>query len=352
MALETPQASAPAEAAPVTAESLAGLYEAEIKAEREPPKPKAVAKAEPEPAAEAETETEPTETAPEEAAETEITTEEVEAEEEAEPEGESEGTHAQRAIDAPNGMSEADKAMFSKLPHDLKSWISGREAQQTADYTRKTMEVAEHRKAIQAASGALMAKHQQVDQFLSQFTDQPLNPPDPRLAGADPDEYQRQLAEYVHRKDLQEKAQVVRARNAEELSRQQQAAMQEVSAHEAQELERLAPELAAKTPKAAEMRKAIHRYGVEQGYTPEMLSQASARDVVTLWKAQQFDAAQKAKANVKTVPKPAPKIASPGPAKGGRPSNYARAVENLRTNHSVDALQEAFLAELQAEKRS
>jgi hypothetical protein len=196
-----------------------------------------------------------------------------------------------------------------------------------------------------------VGKLQQYDQILARFTDVEITPPDPGLRLTDPAEYEDQLASYVHRKDLQEKARAERARNAKENEQLTREMMREYLAEQAQELQRLAPDLAANTPKAAEMRKAIHKYGVDSGYTPEMLAQASARDIVTLWKAQQFDAAQKAKANVKVVPKPAPKIAAPGPAKGGRPSNYAKAVQDLSSNPSVDALEAAFLAELQSEKR-
>lgn len=339
---------APDGAATPTVDSIASLFEAEIAAERAPPKAeKEAPAAEPEEQPETDAELPGTEAESED----EITADEAETEDEQEPESEPSEAPAARAIDAPNGMSEADKAMFSKLPQDLKAWISGREAQQTADYTRKTQEVAEQRKAVKMASDALVGKLQQYDQILSRFTDPEITPPDPGLRLTDPADYEEKLASYVHRKDLQERARAERARNAKVYEQHIREQEREYLAEQAQELQRLAPDLAANTLKAAEMRKAIHKYGVDSGYTPEMLSQASARDIVTLWKAQQFDAAQKAKANVKVVQKPAPKIAAPGPAKGGRPSNYAKAVQDLSSNPSVDALEAAFLAELQSEKR-
>jgi len=339
---------APDGAATPTVDSIASLFEAEIAAERAPPKAeKEAPAAEPEEQPETDAELPGTEAESDD----EITADEAETEDEQEPESEPSEAPAARAIDAPNGMSEADKAMFSKLPQDLKAWISGREAQQTADYTRKTQEVAEQRKAVKTASDALVGKLQQYDQILSRFTDPEITPPDPGLRLTDPADYEEKLASYVHRKDLQERARAERARNAKEYEQHIREQEREYLAEQAQELQRLAPDLAANTPKAAEMRKAIHKYGVDSGYTPEMLAQASARDIVTLWKAQQFDAAQKAKANVKVVQKPAPKIAAPGPAKGGRPSNYAKAVQDLSSNPSVDALEAAFLAELQSEKR-
>jgi len=335
------QGAAQADAAP-TLDSIASLFEADLKAESAPPKKDVEAPAE------VETEVD----APDADAEPdEIAADEAETTEEQESEGESEETPAAQTIDAPSGMSEADKAAYAKLSPELKAWVSKREAETRADYTRKSQDVAEKRKAYEAASQQVMGKLQQYDQVLARFTDPELSPPNPALRAQDPEAYEQQQAEYLYRKDLQERAKAERARTAHEHQQLEQARLHEFHAHEAQELARIAPELAASTPKAVEMRKAVHKYGVETGYTPEMLKQASARDIVTLWKAQQFDAAQKAKANVKIVPKAPPKIVAPGPAKGGRPSNFARAVQDLSKNPSVDALQEAYLAELQSERR-
>lgn len=333
------------DAAP-TLESIAGLFEAELAAEGTPQEK------DKEPTAEVdqpETDVEASETG----ADTDETDSAVEADAatETDPESEPEEAPATQIVEAPSGMSEADRAVFAKLSPEMQSWVSKRMADQQADYTRKSQDVAEKRKAFEGASQQVMARLQQLDQYLSQFTDPQLVPPDPRLSHADPDEYQRQLAEYVHRKDLQDKASVERARAAKEYEQHQKAHLQQFYAEQAEELQRLAPELAAQTPKAAEMRKAVHRYGTEQGYTQDQLKLASARDIVTLWKASQFDAVQKAKANVKVVPKPAPKVVAPGPAKGGRPSNFAKAVQDLAQNPTVDALEAAFLAELQSEKR-
>lgn len=338
------QGVASADAAP-TLDSIASLFEADLKAESAPPKKEVEAPAEVE---EQETEVD----APDTGAEPdEIAADEAETAEEQDSEGEPDAAPAAQTIDAPSGMSEADKAAFAKLSPELKGWVSKRMADHQADYTRKTQDVAEKRKGVDAAAQHLMGRLQQVDHILSKFTDPELAPPNPALRIQDPDAFEQQQADFLYRKDLQDKAKAERARNSEEMQRLQHAQMQEFHAHEAQELTRIAPELAANTPKAAAMRKAVHAYGVEAGYTPEMLKQASARDIVTLWKAQQFEAAQKARANVKVVPKAPPKIVAPGPAKGGRPSNFARAVQDLSKNPSIDALAEAYLAELQSEKR-
>jgi hypothetical protein len=344
MALET-QGAAPADA-PVTVDSIAGLFEAELKAESAPPPKEKAAPAEVAETQETDTETEETGSDVEENA-----AEEAETADEQDSEGEPDAAPAAQTIDAPSGMSEADKAAFAKLSPELKTWVSKRMTETQADYTRKSQDVAEKRKAYEGATQQAMGKLQEYDQILAKFTDPVLSPPNPALRHTDPGAFEDQQAEYLYRKDLQDKANAERSRVAQEQQQIRDVQMRDFYVHETQELARLAPELAADTPKAAEMRKAVHKYGVDQGYTPDMLKVASARDLVTLWKASKFDAAEKARANVKVVPKAPPKIAAPGPAKGGRPSNLSRAVQDLSKNPTVDALEAAFLAEIQSEKR-
>lgn len=333
------------DAAP-TLDSIASLFEAELAAESAPPKQEKEAPAEVE---QPDTEAESPDTGAESAEPD--TADEAEAVEGQDPESEPEEAPAHRTVDAPSGMSEADKAAFAKLSPEMQSWVSKRMADQQADYTRKSQDVAEKRKGFDAASQHLMGKLQQYDQILTKFTDPEIAPPNPAMRVQDPERFEQEQAEYLYRKDLQDKAKAERFRIAQEAEALTQAQMRQFYAEQAEELQRIAPELAAQTPQAAEKRKAVHKYGLDQGYTPEMLKNASARDIATLWKAQQFDAAQKAKANVKVVQKPAPKVIAPGPAKGGRPSNFAKAVQDLSQNPTVDALEAAFLAELQTEKR-
>ena len=79
----------------------------------------------------------------------------VEAEQSAEPvEAESASTEARQeeaepadaAITAPQSMSAEDREAFYTLPPEAQKWVSDRDKEQQADYTKKTMEVAEHRK--------------------------------------------------------------------------------------------------------------------------------------------------------------------------------------------------------------
>ena len=79
----------------------------------------------------------------------------VEAEKSAEPvEAESASTEARQeeaepadaAITAPQSMSAEDREAFYTLPPEAQKWVSDRDKEQQADYTKKTMEVAEQRK--------------------------------------------------------------------------------------------------------------------------------------------------------------------------------------------------------------
>jgi hypothetical protein len=337
--------SAPAEAPAPTVDSIAGLFEAQITAERNPPKEVEA------PADEAET----TETVSDdaEAPETEAENTDDESVDEAELDQDSEPDEAPaaQAIEAPPGMSEADRAEFAKLPPGQRAWIAKRFADQTADYTRKTQDVAQRRKAVDGMAQEVMGRIQSYDQILAKFTDAQIDPPDPSLRMTDPEAYEQQLANYVHRRDLKEKAQAERGRVQQEAERFQAAQKQAYWQAEAETLSRIAPELAT-GPNATKTRKEIFGFAQKLGYSPEELEMASAKDMVTLHKAMLYDAQVAAKKAVKVVPKPAPKVIKPGSASaGGRPSQLASAVQQMRQNPTVESLAAAFEAELKAEKR-
>lgn len=318
---------------PVTQDTLANLFEAELKAERgEEEKPAAAPQEEA--AAEAETE----------APEAEV------AQEEANPESGAETPTAERTHGGLQGMSEADKAEFAKLPPALQSFMTKRITEQQADYTRKTQAVAEQRKIYDAGVQHVAQQLQQYDDILSKFTAPQLQPPHPGLRHQDPEAFEQQMAVYTHNKHLQELAAAEQAKAREEQGRLQQEQAQAFYREQSQALREMAPEL-ADGEKGARLRKGVFEYAVTQGYTQEQLNMASARDMVTLWKAQRFDAVEKAKSAAKPVAPKAPKAASPGPAKAvGRPSSLTHAVRQLSENPSRAALAAAYAAELASEK--
>lgn len=65
------------------------------------------------------------------------------------------------AITAPQSMSSKDREAFYTLPPESQKWISDRVKEQEADYTKKTMEVAEQRKFYEKLEQAIAPHRQQ-----------------------------------------------------------------------------------------------------------------------------------------------------------------------------------------------
>lgn len=334
--------AAPAGGSATSRDDLAGMFLAELQAEDAPaPAPDEPAKAE-EPQQQ-------NDAAPVEAAAEETSSEDVTAEAETE----IEPTEAHDIADAPSGMSEADKAHFAKLSPELRAWVSKREGERHADYTRKSQEVAEVRKEattrIQALSGAM----QQYDAILAKFTDHELSPPDPAMRMSDPEGFEHQMAAYVQAKHQQEIAAKERQRNAENYAALQKQQQQEWYAEQGQRLREIAPELADASPKGRELMRSVWNYGLKNGYSKEQLTQAGASDMAVLMKAMRYDAAKVAKQAAKPAAAPAaPKVQQPGPSKaaGGRPSNLAKAVQNLNASGTRESLAASYLALIQSER--
>lgn len=256
------------------------------------------------------------------------------------------------AIDAPSGMSEADKALFDALPPEQKSWLAKREAERQADYTRKTQAVAEDSKKVQAAQGELLKRLKSYDDILTTFTAPDLAPPDPALRDEDPMAYDDAMAAYLqakHNQDIARSEQVrIRQEAQAALDNQQRAFW----AEQAEELKRIAPDLADSSEKGQARRQAVYSYAVAQGFSKADMDKATAQEMAILDKARAWDAAMAAKSKAKPAPKPAPRAVQPGPARAanGRFRSNAQAVQNFAENPSRDGLAEAFLAELNSER--
>lgn len=254
------------------------------------------------------------------------------------------------SIAAPSGMTDADKAVYAKLPTELKAWVAKQESARTADYTRKTQVVSEQKRQFEAGVAGVMQRLQALDGQLAKFTDNDVPPPDPALRNTDPLAYDDQLAYYMQAQHNKEIAAKERQRLQAEYEQTSKAMKAQFLNERAQQLRDIAPELFSE--KGEEIGKQIRSYAAKNGYTDEQLSSASATDILTLWKAQRFDAIEAAKRNVKPVPQVAPKVSKPGPAKViGRPSNLANAIQNLNKNPSRGALAAAFAAEIASERR-
>mgnify|MGYP003627308455 FL=1 len=81
---------------------------------------------------------------------------------EATDDADSEGSEPEdQTITAPQSMSVKDREAFYTLPPENQKWISDRVKAQEADYTRKTMEVAEQRKLYDRLEQAIAPRRQQ-----------------------------------------------------------------------------------------------------------------------------------------------------------------------------------------------
>lgn len=67
-----------------------------------------------------------------------------------------------RIIPAPQSMSAKDREAFYKLPPENQQWLAERAKQQEADYTRKTMETAEQKKAFDRLEQIIAPRRQQL----------------------------------------------------------------------------------------------------------------------------------------------------------------------------------------------
>jgi len=337
-----------AESAPAatTRDDLAQTFAAELAAESGPSRERA-------PAAEEETEIAETEDAPEAAAPVEAEeSDAVEADDTAPDEADdaAETPSAEEPIIAPSGMTDADKQAYAKLPTELKAWVAKQESARTADYTRKSQEVAERRKQFETAVTGVSTRLQALDQQLSQFTDNAIAPPDPALRNTDPMAYDDQLAAYMQAQHVKEIAVKEREKIQKEQASIASAMDHQYQLEKEQQLREVAPELFG--PNGNKIGQEIQVYAKKLGYKPEQLRAASANDIMTLWKAQRFDAIEAAKKNVKTVPPQPMKVSKPGPAKAvGRPSEVSAALKNLEARPSRDNLAAAYLAEMRSERR-
>jgi hypothetical protein len=87
---------------------------------------------------------------------------ETDTSEPAEEESEGDDTVETQTITAPQSMSAKDRETFYALPTDQQQFIAERAKQQEADYTKKTMELAETRKAYDKLEQVIAPRRQQL----------------------------------------------------------------------------------------------------------------------------------------------------------------------------------------------
>lgn len=213
-----------------------------------------------------------------------------------------------------------------------------------ADYTKKTTEVAEQRKANDAERAAIEeAKYardtyaqrlQAIEQFItSQTPQEDLS----YLKENDPIGYAVKVAELSEKKDQLNAIRAEQYRIGQIQQSEQAQAMQQRVAEEAQKLTAILPEFSDPT-KGETVRKEIRNYGKTLGFTDEELSNVyDSRHVVTLHKAMMYDKLQKSKPAITKKVSEAPKMlkAGSGNTKPNNSETIKKQTQQLRESGRV-----------------
>jgi hypothetical protein len=189
-----------------------------------------------------------------------------------------------------------------------------------ADYTKKTQEVAEQRKAVEAEAKAVQeAKQvrdtyaqrlQAIEQFLTSGQDSPEDLA--VMKENDPIGYAVKVAELTEKKEQLAQVRAEQQRIAQQQQAEQQQNMARHVQQEAQKLSQVLPEF-SDPAKGEQLRSEIRNYGKSAGFTDAELSQVyDSRHVLILHKAMMYDKLQKSKPGVTKKVAQAPKMVKSG----------------------------------------
>ena len=178
-------------------------------------------------------------------------------------------------------------------------------AQQGADYTKKTQQVAEQRKALEAESVAIDQARQLRDAYAErlQAMEQLLSSPEQSenleyLKESDPIGYAVKVAELSQQKEQLQAIQAERYRIAEQQQAEQQHALQGYIAQQAAKLAEVLPEYSDPV-KGEKLRSELRTFAKDIGFSDQELSMVrDSRQVLALHKAMLYDKLQKSKPDV------------------------------------------------------
>ena len=199
-----------------------------------------------------------------------------------------------------------------------------------ADYTRKTQQVAEQRKAAEAELAAVQGERQRYADQLA-VVEQALSQQEPtqeywnELYEADPLEYTRQRDLARDRKEAMEQIQAEQQRVQSEQAAHLQAQAQQRLAQERDRMHELIPEWRDEEV-AAKEKAAVVTYAQRQGYSDVELAQVSdARAVSMIRKAYLYDELMKMKPAAQKKASQAPKM-----TKSGQPTNSKQTTQRRK----------------------
>jgi len=212
----------------------------------------------------------------------------------------------------------------------------------TKDYTRKTQQVAEARKAAEAELQAVRAEREQYAQLLGALSEQVKAAAEPqidwdRLYREDPIEYVRQREVMRDNKERAAAIEAERQRLSQIAQQEQMKQLQTVKVKESQALLEAVPSW--KDPAKAKAEKAmLIEFGQKMGFTPQELGNIyDHRVVLALRKAALYDQMQAKRQGIKPVTNNGPKPAKPGAAgRVSQMSDSVRAKQRLAKTGRVE----------------
>lgn len=194
--------------------------------------------------------------------------------------------------------------------------------QREADYTKKTQNLAEQRKAVEAEKSAVEQAKQLRDTYAQrlQIIEQALRSQTPSedlnaLKEVDPIGYAVRVAENSEKEKQLYAIRSEQARIAQMQQSEQVQHLQQVVASEAEKLTKFLPEY-ADPEKGEQVRSNIKRYAESVGFSSDELSKVyDSRAVLTLYKAMQYDKLMSNKGEVTKKVGQAPKMVKSGVGK-------------------------------------
>jgi len=189
----------------------------------------------------------------------------------------------------------------------------------TADYTKKTQEVAEARKAVESERQRIDEASRLRDQYAERLgvIEQMLNQTEKSedlsaLKETDPIGYAVRVAEQAEREKQLNAVRAERQRLAQQQEAEQSERLKAHLATEASKLREAIPDMSDEV-KGEVVKREIREFAKSIGFSDQELAQVyDSRAVLTLYKAMQYDKLQKGKAQVTKKVQQAPKMLKPG----------------------------------------
>jgi hypothetical protein len=277
---------------------------------------------------------------------------------EAQPEQENEQVEAQQEEQGDDGseesVSDQDEQRFQVKVGGEDKELTLTElkslAQQGADYTKKTQQVAEQRKAVEAEQQAIEEAKYMRDAYAErlQAMEQLLNAQQPiedleSLKESDPIGYAVRVAEMSQNKEKLYAIQAERQRIAEMQQAEQQQGMQQYLSQQAAVLSEALPEYSDPV-KGEALRSDLRSFAKNLGFSDQELSAVrDARHVMALYKAMQYDKLQQSKPQLnKRVSEPPKTIKSGNSNTATNTDQHKKAMAQLQKTGKIRDAVSAF----------